>query len=129
MTPSICQTIRRSDTITHCPTNDIRLASLENILPEFKTVLPNADFVIEGDIDPTEPLRDEGPFSDHTGYYTVPEPYPVFHVTAITHRKDAVYPATIVGIPPMEDFYIGSASVKLFLPIFKMNSPRSWTSP
>ena len=52
-----------------------------------------------------------------------PEPYPVFHVTAITHRKDAVYPATIVGIPPMEDFYIGGASVKLFLPIFKMNFP------
>ena len=88
-----------------------------------KTDLPNADFVIEGYVDPTEPLRDEGPFGDHTGYYTLPEPYPVFHVTAITHRKDAVYPATIVGIPPMEDFYIGGASVKLFLPIFKMNFP------
>ena len=60
--------------------------------------MPNADFVIEGYVDPTEPLRDEGPFGDHT----LPEPYPVFHVTAITHRKDAVYPATIVGIPPME---------------------------
>ena len=47
----------------------------------------NADFVIEGYVDPTEPLRDEGPFGDHTGYYTLPEPYPVFHVTAITHRK------------------------------------------
>ena len=78
-------------------------------------------FVIEGYVDPTEPLRGEGPFGDHTGYYTLPEPYPVFHVTAITHRKDAVYPATIVGMPPMEDFYIGGASVKLFLPIFKMN--------
>ena len=66
-------------------------------------------------------MRDEGPFGDHTGYYTLPEPYPVFHITAITHRKDAVYPSTIVGIPPMEDFYIGGASVKLFLPIFKMN--------
>ena len=53
---------------------------------------------IEGYVDPTEPLRDEGPFGDHTGYYTLPEPYPVFHVTAITHRKDAIYPATIVGI-------------------------------
>ena len=83
----------------------------------------NADFVIEGYVDPREPLRDEGSFGDHTGYYTLPEPYPVFHVTAITHRKDAVYPATIVGMPPMEDFYIGSASVKLFLPIFKMNFP------
>jgi hypothetical protein len=49
-------------------------------------------------IDPTESLRDEGPFGDHTGYYTLPEPYPVFHVTAITHRKDAVYPVTIVGM-------------------------------
>jgi 4-hydroxy-3-polyprenylbenzoate decarboxylase len=83
----------------------------------------NADFVIEGYVDPKEPLRDEGPFGDHTGYYTLPEPYPVFHVTAITHRKDAVYPATIVGIPPMEDFYMGGASVKLFLPVFKMNFP------
>ena len=110
-----------------------KLAEPENILPELKTVLPNvrrrcasarqADFVIEGYVDPTEPLRDEGPFGDHTGYYTLPKPYPVFHVTAITHRKDAVYPATIVGMPPMEDFYIGGASVKLFLPIFKMNFP------
>jgi 4-hydroxy-3-polyprenylbenzoate decarboxylase len=83
----------------------------------------NADFVLEGYVDPTEPLREEGPFGDHTGYYTLPEPYPVFHLTAITHRKDAVYPATIVGIPPMEDFYIGSASVKLFLPVLKMNFP------
>ena len=83
----------------------------------------NADIVIEGYIDPTEPLREEGPFGDHTGYYTLPEPYPVFHITAITHRKNATYPATIVGIPPMEDFYMGSASVKLFLPVFQMNFP------
>jgi len=83
----------------------------------------NADIVIEGYVDPTEPLRDEGSFGDHTGYYTLPEPYPVFHITAITHRKNAIYPATIVGIPPMEDFYMGSASVKLFLPIFRMNFP------
>jgi 4-hydroxy-3-polyprenylbenzoate decarboxylase len=79
--------------------------------------------VIEGYIDPVEPLRVEGPFGDHTGYYSLPDLYPVFHVTAITHRKDAVYPSTIVGIPPMEDFYIGTASVKLFLPIIKMNFP------
>ncbi len=83
----------------------------------------DADIVIEGYIDPQEPLRMEGPFGDHTGYYTLPEPYPVFHVTAITHRKDAIYPATIVGLPPMEDFYMGCASVKLFLPVFKMNFP------
>ncbi|MBM3823106.1 MAG: UbiD family decarboxylase [Verrucomicrobia bacterium] len=83
----------------------------------------NADVVLEGFVDPAEPLREEGPFGDHTGYYTLPSPYPVFHLTAITHRRDAVYPATIVGIPPMEDFYIGGASVKLFLPIFRMNFP------
>ena len=83
----------------------------------------SADFVIEGYVDPREPLRQEGPFGDHTGYYTLPEPYPVFHITAITHRRDAVYPSTIVGIPPMEDFYIGAALTKLFLPVFKMNFP------
>ena len=83
----------------------------------------NADFVLEGYVDPKEPLREEGPFGDHTGYYSLPDLYPVFHLTAITHRKDAVYPATIVGQPPMEDFYIGSASVKLFLPILKMTFP------
>jgi len=101
---------KKSVELVKCETNDLEVPA-------------NADFVIEGYIDPTEPLREEGPFGDHTGYYTLPEPYPVFHVTAITHRQDAVYPATIVGIPPMEDFYIGGASVKLFLPIFKMNFP------
>ncbi len=101
---------RKSIDLVKCETNDLEVPA-------------DADFVIEGYIDPTEPLRMEGPFGDHTGYYTLPEPYPVFHVTAITHRKDAVYPATIVGIPPMEDFYMGAASVKLFMPIFKMNFP------
>jgi len=101
---------RKSIELVKCETNDLEVPA-------------NADFVIEGYIDPQEPLRGEGPFGDHTGYYTLPEPYPVFHVTAITHRKDAVYPATIVGIPPMEDFYMGAASVKIFLPIFKMNFP------
>ena len=101
---------KKSVELVKCETNDLEVPA-------------NADFVIEGYVDPTEPLREEGPFGDHTGYYTLPEPYPVFHVTAITHRKDAVYPATIVGKPPMEDFYIGGASVKLFLPIFKMNFP------
>ena len=101
---------KKSVELVKCETNDLEVPA-------------NADFVIEGYVDPREPLRDEGPFGDHTGYYTLPEPYPVFHITAITHRKDAVYPATIVGMPPMEDFYIGGASVKLFLPIFKMNFP------
>ncbi len=81
-----------------------------------------ADFVLEGYVQPGE-LRPEGPFGDHTGYYTAIEDYPVFHLTAITHRKDAIYPTTIVGIPPMEDFYMGDASVRIFLPVFKMNFP------
>ena len=101
---------KKSVDLVKCETNDLEVPA-------------NADFIIEGYVDPKEPLREEGPFGDHTGYYTLPEPYPVFHITAITHRKDAVYPATIVGVPPMEDFYIGGASVKLFLPIFKMNFP------
>lgn len=101
---------KKSVELVKCETNDLEVPA-------------NADFVIEGYVDPAEPLRSEGPFGDHTGYYTLPELYPAFHITAITHRRDAVYPATIVGIPPMEDFYIGGASVKLFLPIFKMNFP------
>jgi 4-hydroxy-3-polyprenylbenzoate decarboxylase len=101
---------KKSIELVKCETNDLEVPA-------------NADVVIEGYVDPQEPLREEGPFGDHTGYYTLAEPYPVFHITAITHRRDAVYPATIVGIPPMEDFYIGGASVKLFLPIFKMNFP------
>jgi 4-hydroxy-3-polyprenylbenzoate decarboxylase len=82
----------------------------------------DVDFVLEGYVQPGE-LRGEGPFGDHTGFYTAIDPYPVFHLTAITHRKDAVYPATIVGMPPMEDFYLGDASVRIFLPVFKMNFP------
>ncbi|HST31695.1 MAG TPA: menaquinone biosynthesis decarboxylase [Chthoniobacterales bacterium] len=82
----------------------------------------DVDFVLEGYVQPGE-MRPEGPFGDHTGYYTAVEDYPVFHLTAITHRKDAVYPTTIVGVPPMEDFYMGDASVRIFLPVFKMNFP------
>jgi 4-hydroxy-3-polyprenylbenzoate decarboxylase len=82
----------------------------------------DVDFVLEGYVQPGE-MRPEGPFGDHTGYYTALEDYPVFHLTAITHRKDAIYPTTIVGIPPMEDFYMGDASVRIFLPVFKMNFP------
>jgi 4-hydroxy-3-polyprenylbenzoate decarboxylase len=82
----------------------------------------DVDFVLEGYVQPNE-LRPEGPFGDHTGYYTAVEDYPVFHLTAITHRRDPVYPTTIVGVPPMEDYYLGSASVRIFLPVFKMNFP------
>ena len=82
----------------------------------------DSDFVLEGYVQPGE-VRAEGPFGDHTGFYTNVDDYPVFHITAITHRKDAVYPCTIVGVPPMEDFYMGAASVRVFLPVFKMNFP------
>ncbi len=68
-------------------------------------------------------MRPEGPFGDHTGFYTAIEDYPVFHLTAITHRRDAIYPTTIVGKPPMEDYYIGDACVRILLPVFKMNFP------
>lgn len=101
---------KKSVELVRCETNELEVPA-------------DADFVFEGYVDPREPLRPEGPFGDHTGYYTLPEPYPVFHLTAITHRRNAIYPATIVGRPPMEDFYMGSASVKLFLPIFQMNFP------
>jgi len=82
----------------------------------------DVDFVLEGYVQPGE-MRPEGPFGDHTGFYTPVDDYPVFHLTAITHRRDAIYPATIVGIPPMEDFYMGSASVAVFVPVFRMNFP------
>jgi 4-hydroxy-3-polyprenylbenzoate decarboxylase len=80
----------------------------------------DADFIIEGYVDPTEELIWEGPFGDHTGYYSLPDWYPRFHVTAITHKKDAVYPATIVGIPPQEDAWIGKATERIFLAPIKM---------
>ena len=82
----------------------------------------DVDFVLEGYVQPGE-MRPEGPFGDHTGFYTAVEDYPVFHLTAITHRRDAIYPTTIVGVPPMEDYYLGDTTVRLFLPVFKMNFP------
>lgn len=75
----------------------------------------DCDFVIEGYVDPAEAKVVEGPFGDHTGFYSLTDLYPHFHITAITHRHDAVYPATLVGIPPQEDAYIGKASEKIFL--------------
>jgi len=83
----------------------------------------DCDFVLEGYVDPSEPVGMEGPFGDHTGYYTLPEPYPKFHIERITARPDAIYPSTIVGVPPMEDFYMGTASVRIFLPVFQMTFP------
>jgi 4-hydroxy-3-polyprenylbenzoate decarboxylase len=81
-----------------------------------------AEIVIEGYVDPND-QRPEGPFGDHTGYYTPVELFPAFHVTAITHRQDPIYPATVVGIPPMEDVWMGKATERLFLPLIRFFIP------
>lgn len=93
-----------------CITNDIYVPA-------------NAEFVLEGYVDPTEELVLEGPFGDHTGYYSLADYYPRFHVTCITHRKDAIYPATVVGKPPMEDCYMAKATERIFLPMLRMLFP------
>jgi len=82
----------------------------------------DADIVIEGYVDPAD-QRPEGPFGDHTGYYTPVELFPAFHVTAITRRRDPIYPATVVGIPPMEDYWMGKATERLFLPLLRLFLP------
>ncbi|MBX3253792.1 MAG: menaquinone biosynthesis decarboxylase [Chitinophagaceae bacterium] len=87
--------------------------------PELE-VPADADFIIEGYVDPGEEMIWEGPFGDHTGYYSLPDWYPRFHVTCITHKKNAVYPATIVGIPPQEDAWLGKATERIFLAPIKM---------
>lgn len=79
-----------------------------------------ADIIIEGYIDTSEDLVNEGPFGDHTGFYSLMDKYPLFHVTCITHRKNAVYPATIVGIPPQEDAWIGKATERIFIGPMKL---------
>lgn len=80
----------------------------------------DADIIIEGYVDPEENFIWEGPFGDHTGFYSLADWYPKFHVTCITHRKHAVYPATIVGVPPMEDAWIGKATERIFLTPIKL---------
>jgi len=87
--------------------------------PEIE-VPADADFIIEGYVDPDDEMIWEGPFGDHTGYYSLPDWYPRFHITAITHKKDPVYPATIVGIPPQEDAWLGKATERIFLAPIKM---------
>ena len=88
--------------LVKCITNDIYVPS-------------DADIVIEGYVDPAEEQVLEGPFGDHTGFYSLADQYPVFHVTCITHSSNAVYPATIVGIPPQEDAWLAKATEKIFL--------------
>ncbi len=82
----------------------------------------DAEIVLEGYVDPSEE-RVEGPFGDHTGYYSLADTYPVFHIQCITHRSDPIYPATIVGKPPMEDCYMGKATERIFLPLVKTQIP------
>ena len=93
---------RKPVKMVKCLTNDIWVPA-------------DCDFVLEGYVDPAEELTVEGPFGDHTGFYSLSDLYPRFHITAITSRRDAVYPATIVGIPPMEDAYIAKATERIFL--------------
>ncbi len=94
--------------LVKCITNDLEVPA-------------DADFVIEGYVDPQEELIQEGPFGDHTGFYSLADQFPRFHVTCITHRKGAVYPATIVGIPPQEDGWIGKATERIFITPLKMS--------
>ena len=82
----------------------------------------NSEIILEGYVEPDE-TRTEGPFGDHTGYYSLEDDYPVFHITCITHRKNPIYQTTIVGKPPMEDCYMGKATERIFLPLIRMQLP------
>ena len=82
----------------------------------------HAEYILEGYVELGE-LRTEGPFGDHTGFYTMQDDYPVFHLTCITHRKDPIYAATIVGKPPMEDAWMGKAVERIFLPLMQLTLP------
>ena len=82
----------------------------------------NAEIVLEGYIEKGE-LGTEGPFGDHTGYYSPAEPFPVFHLTCMTMRRDAVYPSIVVGVPPAEDAWLGKATERIFLPAIRMTVP------
>jgi len=81
-----------------------------------------SEIVLEGYVELGE-LRREGPFGDHTGFYSLDDDYPVFHITCVTHRKDPIYATTIVGPPPMEDFYMGTAIARIFLPLMRLQLP------
>ncbi|MDQ7787803.1 MAG: menaquinone biosynthesis decarboxylase [Thermodesulfovibrionales bacterium] len=98
------------------PVEVVRAKTVDLLVPA------NAEIILEGYVEAGETRR-EGPFGDHTGYYSVAADYPVFHVTCITQRKDPIYPATIVGRPPMEDCYMGKATERMFLPFIKMQFP------
>ena len=98
---------RRPVELVRCLTSDLRVPG-------------DCDFVIEGYVDPAEEKAVEGPFGDHTGFYSLEDRYPLFHITALTRRRDAVYPATVVGIPPQEDAWIARATERIFLAPIRM---------
>ena len=98
---------KRKVELVKCITNDLYVPA-------------DADFIIEGYVDPEEDFIFEGPFGDHTGYYSLADYYPKFHITCITHKKNAVYPSTIVGIPPQEDAWIGKATERIFITPIKL---------
>ena len=100
---------RKSVELVKCKTVDVEVPA-------------GSDIVIEGYLNPGE-SREEGPFGDHTGWYSLEDDYPVFHVTAITRKENPIYPTTIVGKPPMEDYWLGKASGRIFLPLMKMQLP------
>lgn len=102
----------------------LRRASVEMVACETVDleVPANAEIVLEGYVDLSE-MRTEGPFGDHTGFYSLEGEYPVFHITCVTHRKDPLYLTTIVGPPPQEDFFMGHAIERIFLPVMKMQYP------
>ena len=100
---------RKSAELVKCKTVDVEVPA-------------DSDIVVEGYLKPGE-LREEGPFGDHTGWYSLADDYPVFHVTAITRKREAIYPTTIVGRPPMEDYWLGGATGRIFLPLMKMQLP------
>ncbi|HEX3270757.1 MAG TPA: menaquinone biosynthesis decarboxylase [Ktedonobacterales bacterium] len=100
---------RKPVDVVQCKTVDVKVPA-------------NAEIVLEGYVD-TDELRPEGPFGDHTGHYTPLEPYPVMHITAITHRRNPIYATTIVGKPPMEDAYLGKATERFFLNLLRVVLP------
>jgi 4-hydroxy-3-polyprenylbenzoate decarboxylase len=100
--------------------NPVELAKAVTCVLE---VPADAEIVLEGYIDPAEELVLEGPFGDHTGFYSLADYYPKVHVTAVTMKKQPVYPATLVGRPPMEDYYLGHATERIFLPLLKLTVP------
>ena len=100
---------KKSLEVIKCVTNDILVPA-------------NAEFILEGYVELDE-MREEGPFGDHTGYYSLKDMFPVFHIDKITRKKNPIYPATVVGKPPMEDCYMAKATERIFLPLIKIMCP------